>query len=37
MSQLEQIYRIIAFFVVGVLLLGVAWGYQRAMRREVNP
>ena len=37
MSQLEQIYRIIAFFVVGILLLGVAWGYQRAMRREVSP
>lgn len=37
MSQLRQIYRIIAFFVVGILLLGVAWWYQRAMRREVSP
>ncbi len=29
-AQLEQIYRIIVFFVLGILLLLVAWGYHRA-------
>ena len=29
-SELRQLYRIIAFFVLGVLLLVVAWGYQKA-------
>ncbi len=29
-AQLEQLYRIIVFFVLGVLLLLVAWGYHRA-------
>ena len=29
-AQLEQFYRIIVFFVLGVLLLLVAWGYHRA-------
>jgi len=29
-AQLQQLYRIIVFFVLGVLLLLVAWGYHRA-------
>ena len=29
-AQLQQLYRIIVFFVLGVLLLVVAWGYHRA-------
>lgn len=29
-AQLEQFYRIIVFFVLGILLLLVAWGYHRA-------
>ena len=29
-AQLQQIYRIIVFFVLGILLLLVAWGYHRA-------
>lgn len=29
-SELRQLYRIIAFLVLGVLLLVVAWGYQKA-------
>lgn len=29
-AQLEKIYRIIVFFVLGILLLLVAWGYHRA-------
>jgi len=29
-AQLQQFYRIIVFFVLGVLLLVVAWGYQKA-------
>jgi uncharacterized membrane protein len=29
-AQLEQIYRIIVFLVLGLLLLVVAWGYQKA-------
>jgi uncharacterized membrane protein len=29
-AQLQRIYRIIVFFVLGILLLLVAWGYQRA-------
>jgi uncharacterized membrane protein len=33
-SQLAQFYRIIAFFALGVLLLGVATAYQRIVRRE---
>jgi len=28
-AVLEQLYRIIAFLVLGVLLLVVAWGYHR--------
>ena len=34
MSQLEQFYRIVAFLALGLLLLGVAWTYQRLTRRE---
>jgi uncharacterized membrane protein len=29
-AQLEQLYRIIVFFVLGILLLLVAWGYHKA-------
>jgi uncharacterized membrane protein len=29
-AQLRQIYRIVVFFVLGILLLLVAWGYHRA-------
>jgi uncharacterized membrane protein len=29
-AQLQQIYRIIVFFVLGILLLLLAWGYHRA-------
>jgi uncharacterized membrane protein len=29
-SQLQQLYRIIVFFVLGMLLLLVAWGYHKA-------
>jgi uncharacterized membrane protein len=29
-AQLQKLYRIIVFFVLGVLLLVVAWGYHRA-------
>jgi uncharacterized membrane protein len=31
-AQLKQLYRIIAFLVLGVLLLIVAWGYHKAFR-----
>jgi uncharacterized membrane protein len=29
-AQLQQLYRIIVFFVLGLLLLLVAWGYHKA-------
>src|SRR5262249_349656 len=29
-AQLQQLYRIIVFFVLGILLLLVAWGYHKA-------
>jgi uncharacterized membrane protein len=29
-ARLEQLYRIIVFFVLGILLLLVAWGYHKA-------
>src|SRR6266542_1512399 len=29
-AQLQQLYRVIVFFVLGVLLLVVAWGYHKA-------
>lgn len=33
-AQLQQLYRIIVFFVLGVLLLAVAWGYHKAFHSE---
>ncbi len=33
-SELQQLYRIIAFLALGLLLLWVAWAYQRTLRRE---
>jgi uncharacterized membrane protein len=30
MAELERLYRIMVFFVLGILLLLVAWGYHRA-------
>ena len=32
MAELKQFYRIIAFLVLGLVLLAVAWGYQRAFQ-----
>jgi uncharacterized membrane protein len=34
MSELRQLYRIVAVLALGVLLLGVAWAYQQMLRRE---
>lgn len=34
MAQLRQIYRIVAFLVLGLILLVVAWGYNKAFRRK---
>jgi len=31
-AQLQQFYRIIVFFVLGMLLLVVAWAYNKAFR-----
>lgn len=36
-AQLEQFYRIIAFLVLGLLLLVVAWGYHRAFHSRESP
>jgi uncharacterized membrane protein len=33
-AQLTQLYRIVAFLVLGVLLLIVAWGYHKAFRNK---
>jgi uncharacterized membrane protein len=33
-AQLQQLYRIIAFLVLGVLLLLVAWGYHKAFHSK---
>ena len=33
-SELEQFYRILALLALGLVLLGVAWKYQRGLRRE---
>jgi uncharacterized membrane protein len=33
-AGLEQFYRILALLALGVILLGVAWAYQRVVRRE---
>jgi uncharacterized membrane protein len=35
-AQLQQLYRIIVFFVLGVLLLVVAWGYHRAFHSSTS-
>ena len=37
LAQLEQLYRIIVFFVLGILLLLVAWGYHRAFHSRESP
>ena len=34
LSELEQLYRILALLALGLVLLAVAWAYQRAVRRE---
>jgi uncharacterized membrane protein len=34
MSELRQFYRILALLILGLVLLGVAWKYQRSLRRE---
>jgi len=34
MAALQQFYRIIAFFVLGLLLLVVAWGYQKVFQAK---
>ena len=37
LAELEQLYRIIVFFVLGILLLLVAWGYHKAFQaREAS-
>ena len=33
-AQLQQLYRIIVFFVLGVLLLLVAWRYHKAFHAQ---
>ena len=33
-AQLRQLYRIVAFLVLGLILLLVAWGYHKAFRRK---
>jgi uncharacterized membrane protein len=33
-AQLQRLYRIIVFFVLGILLLLVAWGYHRAFHAQ---
>jgi uncharacterized membrane protein len=36
-AQLQQLYRVIVFLVLGVLLLVVAWGYHKAFHaRELS-
>ena len=34
MAQLQQLYRIIVFFVLGILLLLVAWGYNKVFSSQ---
>ena len=36
-ARLQQFYRIVVFFVLGVLLLVVAWGYHKAFRSRESP
>jgi len=33
-AELQQFYRILALLALGLVLMAVAWAYQRAMRRE---
>jgi len=33
-SELRQFYRIVALLALGLVLMGVAWAYQRTVRRE---
>jgi uncharacterized membrane protein len=33
-SELRQFYRIVALLALGMVLLAVAWAYQRGLRRE---
>jgi len=33
-SVLREFYRIVALLILGLILLGVAWKYQRNLRRE---
>jgi uncharacterized membrane protein len=33
-AQLQQLYRIIVLFVLGILLLLVAWGYHKAFHSQ---
>ncbi|MGO9095964.1 MAG: DUF2339 domain-containing protein [Bryobacteraceae bacterium] len=33
-AELQQFYRIVALLALGLVLLGVAWAYQRVLRRE---
>jgi uncharacterized membrane protein len=33
-SELQEFYRIVALLMLGLVLLGVAWKYQRSLRRE---
>jgi uncharacterized membrane protein len=33
-SELREFYRIVALLMLGLVLLGVAWKYQRSLRRE---
>ena len=34
MAELREFYRIVALLILGLVLLGVAWKYQRNLRRE---
>jgi uncharacterized membrane protein len=36
-AVLQQLYRIVAFFVLGLLLLLVAWGYHKAFHAKEAP
>jgi uncharacterized membrane protein len=36
-AELRQIYRIVVFFVLGILLLLVAWAYHRAFHSQQQP
>src|SRR5262249_14710170 len=36
-AVLQQLYRIIAFLVLGLLLLAVTWGYHKAFHSKESP